>query len=106
MGPPDSRRDGIGPPAAALLDACCVLAFVAIGRASHHHGEWVAGLASTAWPFLSGLAVGGLVARAWRRPAPIIPGGVGPWLGPAAVGLIPRVAAGHAPPPPLIGPPL
>ncbi len=103
MGPPDSRRDGIGPPAAALLDACCVLAFVAIGRASHHHGEWVAGLASTAWPFLSGLAVGWLVARAWRRPAAIIPGGVGAWLGTVAVGMILRVVAGQGTAPAFIG---
>src|SRR5260221_13577905 len=99
MGPPDSRRDGIGPPAAALLDACCVLAFVAIGRASHHHGEWVAGLASTARPFLSGLAVGWLVARAWRRPAAVLPGGGGAWPGTIAGGLFPRAAARPGPTP-------
>src|SRR5258708_16845241 len=83
------------PPAAAFLDACFVLAFVAIGRASHHHGEPVAGLASAAWPFLAGLAVGWLVARTWRRPDAIVPGGLGAWLRAAAVGLILRVPARH-----------
>ena len=83
------------PPAAALLDVCCVLAFVAIGRASHDHGESAAGLASTAWPFLTGLAAGWLVTRAWRRPAAIAPAGLGAWLGTAAIGMILRVVAGQ-----------
>jgi FtsH-binding integral membrane protein len=82
-------------PAAAFLDACCALAFVAIGRASHHHGESVGGLASTAWPFLAGLAVGWLATRTWRRPAAIVPGGVGAWLGAVAIGMILRVVAGQ-----------
>jgi hypothetical protein len=82
-------------PAAALLDVCWVLAFVAIGRASHDHGESAAGLASTAWPFLTGLAVGWLVTRAWRRPAAIVPAGLGAWLGTVAIGMILRVVAGQ-----------
>jgi Protein of unknown function (DUF3054) len=82
-------------PTAALLDVCCVLAFVAIGRASHDHGESAAGLASTAWPFLTGLAVGWLVSRAWRRPAAIAPAGLGAWLGTVAIGMILRVLAGQ-----------
>jgi Protein of unknown function (DUF3054) len=90
-----SYPDRMRPPAAAFLDACFVLAFVAIGRAGHHHGEPVAGVASTAWPFLAGLAVGWLVARTWRRPDAIVPGGLGAWLGAAAVGMILRVAAGQ-----------
>ena len=83
------------PPVAAFLDACCVLAFVAIGRASHDHGESAAGLVGTAWPFLTGLGAGWLVTRAWRRPSAIVPGGVGAWLGAVAVGMILRVAAGQ-----------
>ena len=83
-------------PAVALgLDAACVLAFVAIGRASHHDGESVAGLASTAWPFLAGLAIGLLVTRAWRRPAAIVPAGLGAWLGAAGLGMLLRVLAGQ-----------
>ena len=72
-----------------------MLAFVAIGRASHDHGESIAGLASTAWPFLAGLAAGWLVTRAWRRPAAIVPAGLGAWLGAVAIGMILRVVAGQ-----------
>ena len=39
-----------------LADVLCVLAFVMIGRASHQAGESLAGVTSTAWPFLAGLA--------------------------------------------------
>jgi len=63
----------------ALPDLCCVIAFIMIGRASHTEGETLAGLARTAWPFLSGLTVGWLVTRAWQRPAALFPVGVGGW---------------------------
>jgi hypothetical protein len=72
-----------------------VIAFVAIGRASHHDGETVGGLASTAWPFLAGLGIGLLVTRAWRRPAAIVPAGLGAWLGTVAFGMLLRVVAGQ-----------
>ena len=90
-----TRKGAIKPSAAAFLDVGCVLAFVAIGRASHDHGESIGGLASTAWPFLTGLAAGWLVARAWRRPAAIVPAGLGAWLGAVAIGMILRVVAGQ-----------
>lgn len=80
---------------AAVLDACCVLLFVVIGRASHSKGETLAGVASTVWPFLAGLAVGWLAARAWRRPAAILPSGTGAWLGTVAIGMLLRVLAGQ-----------
>jgi predicted lipid-binding transport protein (Tim44 family) len=80
---------------AAVADVCCVLLFVVIGRASHSKGETVAGMASTAWPFLAGLALGWLAARAWRRPAAILPSGAGAWLGAVAVGMLLRVLAGQ-----------
>jgi hypothetical protein len=80
---------------AFAADACCVLAFVVIGRANHHAGETLAGVASTAWPFLAGLGVGLLVTRAWRRPAAIAPAGLGAWLGTVAVGMLLRVVAGQ-----------
>jgi hypothetical protein len=85
----------VRPAVAVLIDVCCVVAFVAIGRASHHHGESAGGLASTAWPFLAGLAVGLLVTRAWRRPAAIVPAGLGAWLGTVGVGMLLRVVAGQ-----------
>jgi hypothetical protein len=80
---------------AAVLDCCCVAAFVIIGRAAHAHGESLGGIASTAWPFLAGLAVGWLVTRAWRGPLAMAPAGVGAWLGAAALGMVLRVAAGQ-----------
>jgi Protein of unknown function (DUF3054) len=83
------------PAACGFLDVCCVLAFVLIGRSTHHHGDTVAGVAMTAWPFLAGLAAGLLVTRAWRRPAAILPGGVGAWLGTVAIGMLLRVISGQ-----------
>jgi FtsH-binding integral membrane protein len=80
---------------AVLLDCCCVLAFVIIGRASHAKGESLAGIASTAWPFLAGLGTGWLAARAWRRPLALFPAGVGGWLGAVALGMVLRVVSGQ-----------
>lgn len=78
-----------------VVDACCVAAFVAIGRASHTEGETLAGLARTAWPFLAGLAVGWLVTRAWRRPAAVLGAGVGVWLSTAGLGMVLRAVSGQ-----------
>ena len=80
---------------AVILDGCCVLVFVIIGRASHTKGETLAGVASTAWPFLAGLAGGWLAARAWRRPLGLWPAGVGAWLGAVALGMVLRVVSGQ-----------
>ena len=79
----------------AVLDLCCVAAFVAIGRASHSQGEALAGLARTAWPFLAGLAIGWLATRAWRRPAALSPAGLGAWISTVAVGMLLRVVSGQ-----------
>jgi hypothetical protein len=81
--------------AQAAADTGCVLAFVAIGRASHHDGETLAGLVSTSWPFLAGLGAGWAATRAWRRPTAIVPAGLGAWLGAAALGMLLRVLAGQ-----------
>jgi FtsH-binding integral membrane protein len=81
--------------AAVVADVCCVLAFVIIGRASHHQAGGLAGLASTAWPFLAGLAVGEAGTRSWRRPAALMPTGVGVWLAAVAIGMTLRVVAGQ-----------
>jgi hypothetical protein len=66
---------------AVVLDVACVLIFVIIGRASHTKGESLAGIASTSWPFLSGLGVGWLASKAWRRTV--------------AIGMILRVISGQ-----------
>lgn len=80
---------------AAGLDVLCVLVFVVIGRASHADGESLGGIASTSWPFLCGLGAGWAAARAWRRPAGLVPAGLGAWLGTVAVGMALRVIAGQ-----------
>jgi hypothetical protein len=86
---------------AVILDCCCVLLFVVIGRASHTKGESLAGLASTAWPFLAGLAGGwlvtiGIAGRSFfSRPYLLWPAGVGAWLGTVALGMVLRVVAGQ-----------
>ena len=80
---------------ALILDCGCVLLFVVIGRASHAKGETLAGIASTAWPFLAGLAGGWLATRAWRRPFGLVPAGVGAWLGTVAGGMVLRVVSGQ-----------
>jgi len=77
-----------------LADVLCVLAFVVIGRATHQDGESLAGVASTAWPFLVGLAVGEAATRAWRRPAALVPTGVGVWLATVALGQLLRAVSG------------
>jgi FtsH-binding integral membrane protein len=80
---------------AALIDVCCVLVFVIIGRASHTQGESIGGIASTSWPFLAGLAAGWLVSRAWRRPVALRPTGIAAWLGTVALGMVLRVVSGQ-----------
>ena len=92
---------------AVVLDVACVLVFVIIGRASHTKGESLAGIASTAWPFLAGLAGGwlvtaGLAGRAWR-PFGLWPAGVGAWLGTVALGMLFRVVSGQGIAPAFIG---
>jgi Protein of unknown function (DUF3054) len=80
---------------AVLLDICCVLVFVIIGRASHTKGETLGGIASTSWPFLVGLAVGWVFSRAWRRPLAVRSAGVGVWLCTVALGMVLRVVSGQ-----------
>jgi hypothetical protein len=79
----------------AVADFCCVLLFVAIGRANHHDGGSLAGLWSTFWPFAAGTLIGLLAARFWRRPAAVLPTGVIVWLSTVAFGMILRVLAGQ-----------
>jgi hypothetical protein len=80
---------------AVVLDVCCVLIFVIIGRANHAKGESLAGIASTSWPFLCGLAAGWVASRAWRRPLALRPAGLAVWLGTVALGMILRGVSGQ-----------
>ena len=72
------------------VDVVCVLAFCAVGRRSHDEGINVAGVASTAWPFLSGTALGWVLSQAWRRPSAMYPTGVVVWLSTVVVGMLLR----------------
>lgn len=72
------------------IDVVCVLVFCAVGRRSHDEGLNVAGIASTAWPFLSGTVLGWLVSQGWRRPTALYPTGVVVWLCTVVVGMLLR----------------
>jgi peptidoglycan/LPS O-acetylase OafA/YrhL len=78
-----------------VLDVLCVLIFVVIGRANHTTGESLAGIASTSWPFLCGLAAGWAASRAWRRPLTLRPAGLVVWLCTVTLGMILRVVSGQ-----------
>ncbi|MEQ1874308.1 MAG: DUF3054 domain-containing protein [Ilumatobacteraceae bacterium] len=59
---------------AASFDVAAIVLFVAIGRRSHDEGNGVQGILRVAAPFLIGLAVGWLVARAWKAPTKLTTG--------------------------------
>lgn len=74
------------------VDVVGVLVFCALGRRSHDEGLNLTGIATTAWPFLTGTAVGWLAARGWRRPTAVAPTGVVVWLSTVVVGMVLRKA--------------
>ncbi len=78
------RAGRVRPGPAASFDVAWLVVFVVLGRSSHAEGETVAGVARTLWPFVAGLAVAWGAARAWRRPAAVLPTGVVVW--PVCVG--------------------
>lgn len=86
------------PVRAGIADLIGVLLFVAIGRASHAEALSVVGFATTAWPFVAGLALGWLIMRAWRHPTAIRWTGLGVWAITIVVGLVLRVASGDGAP--------
>jgi peptidoglycan/LPS O-acetylase OafA/YrhL len=75
------------------VDVVAVLVFCALGRRSHDEGVTVSGLATTAWPFLSGTFLGWLLSRGWRRPTAVAPTGVIVWVSTVAVGMLLRKAS-------------
>lgn len=79
-------------PAWLSADILCVLVFCAVGRRSHDEGVNITGIASTAWPFLSGTVAGWLVSRAWRRPTAVVPTGLIVWLCTVVFGMLLRKA--------------
>lgn len=75
------------------LDVVGVLVFCAAGRRSHDEGIDITGVATTAWPFLVGTALGWLVSRAWRRPTTVAPTGLIVWLSTVVAGMLLRKAS-------------
>lgn len=76
-------------PLAIGLDVFSIVLFVALGRRSHDRSGALPSVLETAAPFLIGLIVGWLVARAWRRPASLVTGVV-LWPVTVLVGMIVR----------------
>jgi len=80
---------------AAALDILLVLAFAAVGRASHDETSPVIGVLSTAWPFLVGAAVGWALVRARSRRWPTRVGpGIPVVVCAVLVGMLLRVVTG------------
>lgn len=79
-------------PAWLGIDVVAVLIFCALGRRSHDEGINLSGLATTAWPFLSGTALGWLLSRGWGRPTAVVPTGVVVWISTVLVGMLLRAA--------------
>jgi hypothetical protein len=83
---------------ALVADVVLVVAFAAIGRASHAEGvlgPGGAGLATTAWPFLVGLVAGWAAARAWRAPLAPVRTGIPVWIATVVVGMLLRAVTGQ-----------
>lgn len=84
--------------AALAADAVLVVAFAAIGRASHESGvlgDGGLGLLTTAWPFLAALALGWLVSLAWRAPLAPLRTGVPVWVVTVVGGMLLRAISGQ-----------
>lgn len=79
---------------ALLADVVLVAVFAAIGRASHRE-DVLTGLWTTAWPFLLALALGWLIALAWRAPTAPVRTGLPVWAVTVAGGMILRGASGQ-----------
>jgi hypothetical protein len=75
---------------ALAMDVVAVLLFVVIGRRSHDEdGNVVSATLAVAAPFLIGLGVGWLIARAWRHPR-ALPTGIVVWVCTVVIGLVLR----------------
>ena len=89
-----ARPSGRAVALALAIDVVLVVAFAAVGRASHDSDVW-GGLWQTAWPFLAALAVGWLVTLAWRAPAAPVRTGLGVWAVTVGGGMLLRAATGQ-----------
>ncbi|WP_305092828.1 DUF3054 domain-containing protein [Prescottella sp. R16] len=84
---------------AAVVDVLLVLAFATAGRRSHEEGLDVVGILTTAWPFLTGAAVGWLGTFLLYRDKfdarLVVPTGVLVWASALVVGMVLRVVSGQ-----------
>ncbi|MBG6180044.1 DUF3054 domain-containing protein [Arthrobacter sp. CAN_A1] len=76
------------------IDLALIVAFAATGRSTHESGLAIAGILSTAGPFLASCLLTWGVTRAWRSPAALWPTGILVWLGTALGGLALRALLG------------
>ncbi len=81
------------PPLAYLVDVVLVVAFVLIGRASHNEGPL--GTLVTLWPFIAGLVIGWIGARAWHTPLVLRWTGLTIWAATVIVGMLLRAVSGQ-----------
>jgi len=92
------RRSPVSAAIAFAVDAVLVVAFAAVGRASHESGvlgEGGLGLLTTAWPFVVALGVGWLVSLAWRRPFSPLRTGLPVWAVTLVGGMLLRALSGQ-----------
>ncbi|MFC9554575.1 DUF3054 domain-containing protein [Rhodococcus sp. NPDC056960] len=84
---------------ALAIDVVLVIVFCAIGRRSHDEANALTGLATTAWPFLTGLAIGWIATVALYRDKfdafLLVPTGIVVWLSTLVVGMLLRVVSGQ-----------
>nr|WP_090341262.1 DUF3054 domain-containing protein [Mycolicibacterium malmesburyense]CRL71045.1 transmembrane protein [Mycolicibacterium malmesburyense] len=97
--PIDSRELTRAALTAVATDVVCLIVFAAIGRRSHDEGLNLAGIAETAWPFVTGALAGWVLSLGWRRPYSLIPTGLAVWVCTIVVGMLLRklTSAGVAP---------
>jgi len=79
---------------AAAADAAGILAFAAVGRASHVGTDGVGDALGVAAPFLAAAALTWVVTRTFRDPLPVRTAGVRVWLGTWAAGMVIRGLTG------------
>ncbi|WP_308491608.1 DUF3054 domain-containing protein [Microbacterium terrisoli] len=75
-----------------VSDVVIVIVFAVVGRASHGEALSLAGIATTAWPFLAALVIGWAVALAWRAPTRPVRTGLPVWAVTLVGGMLLRVA--------------
>jgi hypothetical protein len=78
-----------------FFDLIVVLLFVGIGRSVHDHGVNLAGVASTAWPFVTGLGVGWIIVLKQHHTGVSLRDGVTICLVTIVLGMLLRVVAGQ-----------